>query len=217
MQMHCRNLKLLQVNFISMNSIDDLDLSKTYTYADYYSWRFDERLELIKGKIFRMSPAPSGNHQLISGNIFGELYNYLKNKPCKVFSAPFDVRLVRDETSDKKVKNVVQPDICVICDMDKMADPRSCLGAPEIVIEILSPGNNKKELKTKYDLYEEFEVKEYWIVYPDEQSVIRYVLSGGKFTTEGRALTIGDTINTPILPGFQLPLEDIFRDLLESK
>jgi len=200
-----------------MNSIDDLDFSKTYTYADYYSWRFEERLELIKGKIFRMSPAPSGNHQLISGNIFGELYGFLKNKPCKVFSAPFDVRLVRNERSDKKVKNVVQPDVCVICDLTKVADVRSCLGAPEIVVEILSPGNNKKELKTKYELYEEFGVKEYWIVYPDEQSVLRYVLNNeGKFVVGDRALTLGDKITTSILPGFELALDDIFRDLLLS-
>ena len=199
-----------------MQSIDDLDFSKTYTYADYYSWRFEERLELIKGKIFRMSPAPSGNHQIISGNISGELYNFLKGKVCKVFSAPFDVRLVRNATSDKKVKTVVQPDVCVICDMKKMADPRSCLGAPEIVVEILSPGNNKKEIKTKYDLYEEFGVKEYWVVYPDEQSLIRYILNDkGKFTTEGRALTVGDKLTTSILPGFELVMDDVFANLFE--
>jgi Uma2 family endonuclease len=198
-----------------MNSIDELDFSKTYTYADYYSWRFEERLELIKGKIFRMSPAPTGNHQTVSLNIAGELYHFLKGKHCKVFAAPFDVRLVRDEKSDKKVKNVVQPDVCVICDLAKMADQRSCLGAPDIMVEILSPGNNKKELKTKYDLYEEFGVKEYWVVYPDEQSLIRYVLNGkGKFVAEGRALTLGDILTTPILPGFELAMDDVFRGLL---
>src|ERR1700761_7221910 len=151
-----------------MDSINDLDLSKTYTYADYYSWRFEERLELIRGKIFKMSPAPTGNHQTIALNIGSDLHYFLRDKSCKVYVAPFDVRLVRDETSDKKIKNVVQPDVCVICDMAKLADQRSCLGAPDIVVEILSKGNNKKELKTKYDLYEEFGVKEYWVVYPDE-------------------------------------------------
>lgn len=201
-----------------MQSIDDLDFSKSYTYADYYSWRFEERLELIKGKIFRMSPAPSGNHQIISGNISGELHQYLKNKPCRVFAAPFDVRLVRSEKSDKKVKTVVQPDVCVICDLAKMADPRSCLGAPDIVVEILSPGNNKKEIKIKYDLYEEFGVKEYWLVYPDEQSMIRYILnSEGKFVTEGRALTVGDKLITPILPGFELAMDDVFAKLFEQE
>ncbi|GAB3938163.1 Uma2 family endonuclease [Mucilaginibacter myungsuensis] len=198
-----------------MNSIDDLDLSKSYTYADYYSWRFEERLELIKGKIFKMSPAPTGNHQLIAGSIFAELHHFLKGQNCKVFMAPFDVRLVRDETSDKKVKNVVQPDVCVVCDMAKMADPRSCLGAPDIIVEVLSTGNSSKELKTKYDLYEEFGVKEYWVVYPSEQSLVRYVLdTNGKFATEGRALTGGDTLTTPILPGFELAMDDVFRDLL---
>jgi len=200
-----------------MNSIDDLDFSKSYTYADYYSWRFEERLELIKGKIFRMSPAPSGNHQIVSLNISGELYNYLKGKPCKVFAAPFDVRLVRDEKSDKKIKTVVQPDVCVICDPDKMADPRSCLGAPDIIVEILSPGNNKKEIKTKYDLYEEFGVKEYWVVQPDEQTLLRYVLNeDGIFVVPERMLTVGDTLTTPILPGFELAMDDVFRDLYQG-
>lgn len=197
-----------------MNSIDELDFSKTYTYADYYSWKFEERLELIKGKIFKMSPAPTGNHQLISFNISGELYNFLKDKPCKAFAAPFDVRLVREKTSDKKIKNVVQPDVCVICDLEKMADPRSCLGAPDIIVEILSPGNNKKEVKTKYDLYEEFGVKEYWVVYPSEQIMMRYVLTEkGKFVNEGGAMTSGDKIVTPILPGFELAMDDVFRNL----
>jgi Uma2 family endonuclease len=198
-----------------MDSIDDLDFSKTYTYADYLLWSFEERLELIKGKIFKMSPAPGGNHQIISVNISGELYHFLKNKSCKVFAAPFDVRLVRDEKSDKKVKTVVQPDVCVICDLGKLADQRSCLGAPDIVVEILSPGNNAKELKIKYDLYEEFGVKEYWVVYPGEQSLVKYVLNkDGKFISEGRALTVGDKITTPILPGFELALDDVFRNLI---
>ena len=201
-----------------MQSIDDLDFSKSYTYADYYSWRFEERLELIKGKIFRMSPAPSGNHQVISGNIFVELHNFLKNKSCRVFIAPFDVRLVRKEKSDKKVKTVVQPDVCVICDLTKMADTRSCLGAPDIVVEVLSPGNNKKEIKIKYELYEEFGVKEYWLVYPDEQSLIRYILNNeGRFVTDGRALTSGDKLATPILPGFELAMDDVFANLLEQE
>ena len=200
-----------------MESIDDLDLSKTYSYADYYSWRFEERLELIKGKIFKMSPAPGANHQIIALNIASELNHFLKNKECKVFIAPFDVRLVRNEKSDKKVKTVVQPDICVICDIEKLADPRSCLGAPDLVVEILSPGNNKKEIKIKYDLYEEFGVKEYWVVYPDEQSLVRYILNKkGKFVSEERALTFGDKITTSILPGFELALDDVFHDLFES-
>jgi len=198
-----------------MNSIDDLDFSKTYTYADYYSWRFEERLELIKGKVFKMRPAPSGKHQTVTLNIASELNFFLKNKSCRVYVSPFDVRLVRGETSDKMVKTVVQPDVCVICDLTKMADQRSCLGAPDLVVEVLSPGNNAKELKIKYDLYEEFGVKEYWVVYPNELSLIRYVLNNeAKFAVEGRVLTVGDTVITEILPGFKLALDDVFNGLL---
>jgi len=100
--------------------LSDLDLTKTYTYADYLKWTFDERLELIKGKVFNMSPAPGSKHQLISGTVFNEFYNYLKGKPCKVFSAPFDVRLTRRSVDDKDITTVVQPDICVICDRSKI-------------------------------------------------------------------------------------------------
>src|SRR5882757_5106261 len=94
----------------------DLDITKTYSYADYLKWTFDERLELIKGKIFKMSPAPNPDHQLIFGALFNALYNHLKGKSCKVFSAPFDVRLIKRSINDKDVITVVQPDICVVCD-----------------------------------------------------------------------------------------------------
>jgi len=198
-----------------MESIDELDLSEIYTYADYYSWRFEERVELIKGKIFKMGDAPGGNHQLISGNIAGELHQFLKGKKAHVFMAPFDIRLVRNEVADEDVTTVVQPYISVICDTIKLSDQRSCLGAPDIIVEVLSPGNNKKEIKTKYELYEEFGVKEYWLVYPDEQSLIQYVLTDeGKFAHAGRPLTGGDKLSTSILPGFELALDDVFRDLL---
>src|SRR5438105_4452531 len=102
-----------------MNSIDELDFSKTYTYADYLLWRFEERLELIKGKIFKMSPAPSVNHQRIVVNLLRVIANFLFEKQCEVFVAPFDVRLVKNETSDKKIDTVVQPDLCIICDPSK--------------------------------------------------------------------------------------------------
>ncbi len=197
-----------------MNSIDELDLSKTYTYADYYSWKFEERLELIKGKVFKMSPAPSRGHQVICGNIFRSISNFLWEKPCEVYSAPFDVRFVRKQNGTEAVKTVVQPDISVICDLSKL-DDKGCIGAPDLVVEVLSPGNNSKELKLKFDLYEEFGVKEYWIIYTGEQSLIRYVLDKtGKFVADGRALTIGDEIQTHILPGFSLKLEDIFHNLI---
>src|SRR6185503_18824286 len=130
--------------------LSDLDISKTYTYADYLKWTFDERLELIKGKIFKMSPAPGSLHQRISLRLARWIGNYLDGNPCEIFTAPFDVRLPRKSKDDKDILTVVQPDICVICDVNKV-DEKGCLGAPDLVVEILSPGNNKKELKNKYE------------------------------------------------------------------
>src|SRR5690606_15294096 len=122
---------------------------KVYTYADYYSWKFKERVELLKGKILKMSPAPSRQHQKISADISFELRKFLTGKTCQVFYAPFDVRLERVK-NDKLIQNVVQPDICVICDLTKL-DDRGCSGAPELIVEILSPGNTKKEMKYKFE------------------------------------------------------------------
>lgn len=188
----------------------DLDLTKTYTYADYLKWTFDERLELIKGKIFKMSPAPNPAHQDVSGAMFYRLYGYLLGKPYKVYAAPFDVRFSRQVTEDKEVITVLQPDLCVICDPAKI-DGKGCLGAPDIVVEVLSSGNNKTELKNKYEVYEEAGVLEYWIIHPAEKTFLRYTLVGGKFQTS-RLLTIGDEVTTPILPGFVLSLEDLFAE-----
>ena len=191
--------------------LSDLDLTKTYTYADYLKWTFDERLELIKGKIFKMSPAPSSGHQSVSGAVFSEIYNHLKKKPCKVFSAPFDVRLIWRSADDKDIVTVIQPDICVICDLKKI-DTKGCIGSPDIVIEILSPGNNTKELQNKYEVYEEAGVLEYWIIHPLEKTFFKYILTNGQFQSS-RMLTIGDEVTTPILPGFALNLEELFAEI----
>ena len=188
----------------------ELDFSKDYTYADYLKWTFEERLELIKGKLFKISPAPNRMHQKLSLEIARELSNYLKGKPCEVYVAPFDVRLPRRSRADKDIITVVQPDICVVCDPAKL-DDRGCLGAPDIVVEILSPGNNKKELQNKYEIYEESGVKEYWIVVPQEKTFLKYVLTEEGQFQASRLLTVGDEVATPILPGFVLQLTDLFE------
>ncbi|WP_423148484.1 Uma2 family endonuclease [Rubrolithibacter danxiaensis] len=191
--------------------LSDLDINKTYSYADYLKWHFDERIELIKGKIFKMSPAPGSYHQRISVYLVNKIFNYLNGKRCEVFSAPFDVRLPRKSENDKEICTVVQPDICVICDPEKI-DERGCLGAPDIVVEILSRGNNKKELKNKYEAYEEALVKEYWIIHPEEKTFMKYTLNAeGKFIPS-RLLTIGDQVTTPVLPGFVLILDEVFKE-----
>jgi Uma2 family endonuclease len=196
-------------NKIKIMELADLDFTKDYTYADYLKWTFEERLELIKGKLFRMS-GPNSMHQRLAFRIAGPLYNYLKGKSCEAFIAPFDVRLTRLSKDDKDIVTVVQPDLCVICDPHKV-DKRGCIGAPDIVVEILSPGNNKKELNFKYHVYEEECVQEYWVVIPQEKTFLQYILKYGKYQPS-RLLTIGDEVTTEILPGFVLSLDELFAD-----
>ena len=192
--------------------LSDLDFSKTYTYADYLQWTFEDRLELIKGKIFKMTPAPASVHQRISWVVSGELYSYLKNKSCQAYSAPFDVRLPRKgEIKDNKIYTVVQPDICIICDASKV-DSRGCTGAPDIVIEILSPGNNQKEVRNKYEVYEESGVLEYWLISPQDKTFLKYTLTDGIYQPS-RLMTTGDIILTPVLPGFELNLDTVFAGI----
>jgi Uma2 family endonuclease len=190
--------------------LSDLDINKTYTYADYLKWTFDERLELIKGKIFKMSPAPGSVHQRISFRLTLWIGNYLEGKSCELFTAPFDVRLPRLSKDDKEIITVVQPDVCVICDPKKV-DDKGCIGAPDIVIEILSPGNNKKELRNKFEAYEEAGVLEYWIINSAEKNLLRYILIEGRFRA-ARPFTIDDELATSILPGFALNLDNLFAD-----
>jgi len=124
---------------MSTLNFTDLDPNGIYTYADYLKWTFDERLELIKEKIFSMSPASARRHQKISGKLFTPISNFLEGKLCEVYSAPFDVRLTPlkgKKRKDDQIYTVVQPDICVICDVDKL-DDRGCIGAPDLIIEIL--------------------------------------------------------------------------------
>ena len=182
-----------------------------YSYADYLSWTMDEMVEIIKGRVFKMSPAPKKIHQKISWRLSGLLYNYLKDKKCQAFSAPFDVRLPIKSIKNEEIFTVVQPDICVICDLEKL-DDAGCIGAPDLIIEILSKGNNKKELKNKYEVYEESGVKEYWIIHPEEQTLLVNKLVDGKYISS-RLLTNGDEITTPILPAFTLNLNDVFDNL----
>ena len=189
----------------------DLDLNKTYTYADYFKWQFKQRVELIKGKIFEMSPAPNRFHQEIAGTIHVRLWLFLENKPCKVYGAPFDVRLPRRSKSDKTIITVLQPDVCVVCDLNKL-DTRGCIGAPDIVVEVLSPGNNSKELKKKYEVYEEAGVLEYWLVSPQDQWMRVYTLVEGKFR-ESPYFVAGDLVTSAVLPGFFLDLTDLFKDI----
>ncbi|MFC1223024.1 Uma2 family endonuclease [Pedobacter sp. BG31] len=194
-----------------VKTLNEIDFSAIYSYADYMRFEFEERLEIIKGYIFRMSPAPSRIHQKISGRIYVPIYNALNGHQCEVYSAPFDVRLAKKTQDDKEVFTVVQPDIVVVCDPAKL-DNRGCIGSPDIVVEILSPGNNKKELINKYEVYEEAGVKEYWIISPTHKTFFRYILDeNGKFQPT-KMLTEGEEVTTKIIPGFKMVLDEVFKD-----
>ncbi|MBP6445540.1 MAG: Uma2 family endonuclease [Saprospiraceae bacterium] len=205
-----------------INDINQLDLNKTYSYADYLLWRFEERVELIKGKILKMSPAPSRKHQGISSTIHILLGNYLMQKGCVLYAAPFDVRLPISEDlniskkyknkakklQDGKILTVVQPDITVVCDPDKL-DERGCIGAPDLVIEILSPGNKDIELKDKFEIYQKSGIKEYWIVEPDEYIIV-YTLQKGKYNGS-KPFTSGEKVTSTLMPELSLNVSEIFR------
>ena len=189
----------------------DLDLEKMYTYADYYKWRFEERVELIKGKIFKMSPAPNRFHQELTRDILLALSNFLQGKQCQVYMAPFDVRLPKKSNDDKDIITVLQPDVCVVCDPSKL-DYRGCIGAPDIIVEILSPGNNSKEMKNKYEVYEYACVKEYWVVSPQNQTFLIHTLQDGKFQLSPVKVP-GDVVTSALLPGFSLDLTELFKNI----
>ncbi len=196
-----------------MKDINNLSINEVYTYADYLTWQFQEQIELIKGKVFKMSPAPSLEHQSVSGNLFGEIFQYLKKKNCRVFAAPFDVRLLdhKKSTDDQQILTVVQPDICIICDAKKL-DQKGCIGAPDLIIEIISPSTAKKDLNDKLHLYEENEVLEYWIVFPSEQLIQVFDLGDQQKFSLRKAYTIEDDINMRLFDDFSLALSSVFED-----
>ena len=191
-------------------SLNDIDLSLTYSYAHYLNWLFDDRVELIKGKLFPMS-GPARLHQQVSVYIASMLFNFLVEKLCKVYTAPFDVRFYKGSKADKDIYTVLQPDICVVCDSKKL-DKRGCIGAPDIVVEILSPGNNKKELLNKYSIYEEYGVKEYWVVSPEQKSFMKYTLDASGMYYPSRLFTLSEKVGSDVLPGFELDLDRVFED-----
>ena len=165
----------------------NLDVNKRYTYADYLKWFDDVRRELINGFIKLMTPSPSRKHQRISTKLISNFDRYLGNKNCEVYHAPSDVRFPKDDDSidDKEIYTVVQPDIYIVCDLSKL-DDRGCLGAPDLIIEIVSPDRVQRDVKEKFELYQNHGVKEYWIVNPNDENINVFVLdNNGKYQFRG--------------------------------
>ncbi|SEJ11503.1 Putative restriction endonuclease [Cyclobacterium xiamenense] len=183
-----------------------------YSYADYLTWQLEDMVELIRGKVFRQAAAaPRRIHQGLTVALVTRIHGFLKGGSCRVYTAPFDVRLPVSSRKHADIDTVVQPDLCVVCDPDKL-DELGCVGAPDLIVEILSPGNNKKELQLKYEVYEATGVKEYWVIHPDERTLLIYTLEAGKYRPS-RLFTLGDEVESQVLSGFVLDLEEVFGEL----
>ena len=179
-----------------------------YTYDDYYDWLFTERVELIFGKVLPMA-APNRIHQTMARNLTGIFHPFFKGKSCEYYPAPFDVRL---PVGIKKGKftTVVQPDLSVFCDQEKL-DQRGAKGAPDLVVEILSPGNSRRDMKDKFEVYELAGVREYWIFHPIDFFVLPYILNEeGKFVGLP-AVHSPDILYSRIFPDLSFSLEEIFQ------
>lgn len=196
-----------------------------FTYRQYRSWPDSERWELIDGHAWAMSPAPMRRHQKLSIRLIRVFANFLDGKPCEAYEAPFDVLLPAGEESDDEVDTVVQPDIVVFCDKSKLTD-RGARGAPDLVVEILSPSTSKKDLNEKFNLYQKHGVREYWVVDPAAWSVWVYRLAAGTASATGAASPrrydegelrdrLGDVshIASAVLEGFVLDPTELFADL----
>jgi len=191
---------------MTITNINQLDpINGLYTYAEYLLWKFEERVELLKGKLFKMS-VPSIDHQRVSRKLSTKIDNYLEGKRCEVFSAPFDVVLKNPNGEDN---TVLQPDLCVVCDPEKLADGKRCYGAPDWVLEIVSPSNVEKELSKKMHIYEEAGVAEYWVLRPEEKELDIFVLQDNGYIGL-KPRFAGEVVSPQKFPDLQINLSEIF-------
>ena len=190
--------------------IDDYDVNKRYTYNDYLKWDTKERYQLINGEVYAMA-SPSVTHQALLMGLALNFGNWLEGKPCKVFAAPLDVRLFPKR--DRSDNTIVQPDLLVVCDKSKI-DKRSINGAPDLVIEIISPSNSHSELFLKFQYYLKAGVKEYWVVDPESKKASVYILENGYYTN--KVFENNDTIPVTILDGLNISLKDLWARIPES-
>lgn len=182
-----------------------------YTYGDYLHWPDELRCELIDGVVYDMTPAPLLRHQEVSMELSVQIGGFLRDKPCRVFAAPFDIRLPRGDEADELIDTVVQPDLAVICDESK-TDRRGCRGAPDWIIEILSPSTSAKDQVTKRELYERHGVREYWLLHPEEGVLTIYLLNDqGRFGVSNAVETKGAT-EVSVLSGLSIEWGRLFPE-----
>ncbi|MFU0783111.1 MAG: Uma2 domain-containing protein [Thermoanaerobacterium thermosaccharolyticum] len=182
------------------------DKKEIYTYEDYLNWPDNQRIELINGQIYLMAP-PSRIHQEISGAIYLQFANYLKDKKCNVYYAPFGVKFT--EKNENDIKTVVEPDIVVVCDKSKL-DNEGCKGAPDLIVEITSPSTARRDRVEKFNLYEKNGVKEYWIIEPDLKIVNVFILQENNRYGRPEIYTEEDKIKVSIFDNLVIDLKDVF-------
>jgi Uma2 family endonuclease len=199
-------------------ALPQLNDKQKFSYADYLTWPDDERWELIDGVAYpwngisAMSPAPNLNHQRVIGRLFRKIGDFLDGKPCEAFVAPVDVRFSENrDAADNYVDTVVQPDILVVCDRAKL-DERGCHGAPDLIVEILSPATASRDLKQKYELYQRYGVKEYWIVHPNDQTVLVFKLGEDGMYGRAAMYTASDVVPVPLLGDLTIDLNEVFAE-----
>ena len=179
-----------------------------YTMAEALTWDEQDRIELIDGYPVMMAP-PSRRHQEISGELFGQLRDYLKGKKCEIYHAPFAVRLFeRDGERPEDVDTLVEPDISVVCDPSKL-DDIGCKGAPDLVMEILSPSTTRHDKFTKFNLYQRAGVREYWIVDPVSKSVQVFVLEDGRYSAKDFG-SAEEKVRVNVLEDCEIDLSQVF-------
>ncbi|GAB6152514.1 Uma2 family endonuclease [Desulfosporosinus burensis] len=192
-------------------SILALSSDTIYTYANVLAWSEHERWEILQGVPYAMSPAPTIRHQEVTGTLYRILGNYLQGKACRVFIAPLDVLLTKGQEPDEQIQTVIQPDVFVVCDKFKL-DKRRCKGAPDLIIEVLSPATARKDRREKFLLYEEHGVKEYWLVEPDPKLITAFILKDGQY---GRPNIYSDEeeMKTSIFADLTVSLAEVFADI----
>lgn len=182
-----------------------------YTFADVLTWDESERAEIIDGEVVMMAPPPSSTHQEISMELSSQLHTYLKGKKCKVYAAPFAVRLFEmDGDNPEDIDTMVEPDISIVCDPGKI-DKHGCKGAPDMVVEILSPSTQRHDRFIKFSLYQRAGVREYWLVDPDSKTVQSFILEDGHYSVKEFG-TAGDKMTVNVLEGCIIDLSELFPE-----
>lgn len=187
------------------------DGRKKYTYADYLTWPEEQRYEIIDGVPY-MQAAPTWQHQLICMELSRQFANFLQDKSCMVFTAPFDLRIPEEDEKDEETINVLQPDIVVICEKEGLKGT-GYYGIPTLIIEISSPSTAKQDKVFKFNKYEKAGVKEYWIVEPEGKFLSAFTLQDNKRYGRPETYTEEDKIKVSVLPGLVVNLAPVFSSI----